>query len=234
MTKSERILLPARILAVLCLPVFLFTAVVALAFNSLSLYEYGFRKYEVSTETGIEFTELSRAAEELIAYFNSGDEPLDIQVEKDGETIDLYTEEESIHMRDVKGLLRLNYLVLLGTGLLIALSTGLRIGLKTNRHELVRDYFYGSCLTLALILAAGLAFLLDFDEMFYRFHLLAFSNDHWSARGYMLRMFPDGFWSDVVLYCVLAIASAALIIGLVAGIRLHSIGKGLHFRRLMS
>ncbi len=234
MTKSERILLPARILAVFCLPLFLFTAVVALAFNSLPLYEYGFRKYEVSAMTGIELTELRRGAEELVAYFNSGEDYLDIRVEKDGEEIDLYTEEESIHMYDVKGLLRLDYMVLLGTGLFLVLTSGLWLVMKHNRRSLVRDYFFGSNLTLALLLAAGLAFLLDFDEMFYRFHLLAFSNDHWSARGYMLQMFPDGFWSDVVLYCVLAIAGAALAVGLVTGIRLYRTGKGLHFQRILS
>ncbi len=234
MTKSERILLPARILALFCLPLFLFTAVVALAFNSPPLYEYGFRKYDVSTVTGIEFTELSRAARELIAYFNSGEDLLDIQVVKDGVNIDLYTEEESIHMRDVKGLLRLDYRVLLGTGLFMVLASGFRLAMKQNRRGLARDFFFGSCLTLTLLLAAGLAFLLDFDEMFYRFHLLAFSNEHWSARGYMLQMFPDGFWSDVVLFCVLAIAGAALAVGLITGIRLYRTGKGLHFQRILS
>jgi hypothetical protein len=47
-------------------------------------------------------------------------------------------------------------------------------------------------------------------------------------------MFPDGFWSDVVLFCVLAIAGAALAVGLITGIRLYRTGKGLHFQRILS
>ena len=66
-----------------------------------------------------------------------------------------------------------------------------------------------------LLLGAGA--LLDFDHLFLRFHLFAFTNEFWSAEGYMLLLFPGGFWYDAVIYCGAATAIAALILAAAAG-----------------
>ncbi|HEY93445.1 MAG TPA: DUF1461 domain-containing protein, partial [Dehalococcoidia bacterium] len=105
----------SRAVFILCVPFLLLTAVIAIAFNSVSLYEYGFDKYNVVSTTGLARTELVKSAETLISYFNSGDEYIDLIVEKDGVEFELFTREESIHMKDVKGLVRLDYGVLAGT-----------------------------------------------------------------------------------------------------------------------
>ena len=77
----------ARWIFILCIPVMLLTASIAWAANSLWLYEYSFGEYGVSADTGISDEQLERAARELISYFNSGEELVDISVEKDGEVM---------------------------------------------------------------------------------------------------------------------------------------------------
>jgi hypothetical protein len=111
----KTLIVTARWLFILCLPVLLLAASVSVAANSLWLYKYGFEKYDISRETGLDSAELDKAARGLIGYFNSGDEYIDITVEKAGRPFSLFNEREVAHLKDVKGLFRLVYKVLLGS-----------------------------------------------------------------------------------------------------------------------
>ena len=221
----------ARVVFILCIPFLLFTAAVAIAFNSLSLYEYGFDKYDVVSTTGLARTELVKSAEALISYFNSGEEYIDLVVERDGVEFELFTREESIHMKDVKGLVRLDYGVLIGTFAYVIGYAGFYLYRRKDGGLIARNLLIGSGVTLILILALWLGSLWNFDRLFYQFHLLAFSNDFWSAEGYMLKLFPGGFWYDVVLFCALGMAATAVVLGMIAGSYLYFTKKGLHFHR---
>ncbi|MBN2238825.1 MAG: TIGR01906 family membrane protein [Dehalococcoidales bacterium] len=230
----KAVLVITRSIFILCIPLLIFSAVIGIAFNSVALYEYGFNKYEVSSETGISGADLKAGAEELIHYFNSGNEFADISVYVDGVETQLYTREESLHMKDVKGLVRLDYLVLLVTFLYVLAYVGIWIGRKADRRKLARSILSGSLMTLVIMLALWLVSLWDFARVFYEFHELAFSNDFWSAEGYMLKMFPGRFWFDVTLFCTLGMATIAAISGICSGVYLYVTGKGLLFYRLMS
>ncbi|MBA7476754.1 hypothetical protein ES707_12148 [subsurface metagenome] len=100
---------------ILCLPVLLLTASIGWAVNSLWLYKYGFDKYSISQTTGLAQTELDKAATGLISYFNSSEEYISLTVIKDGKPLDLFNQREIAHLKDVKGLIWLDYWVLLGT-----------------------------------------------------------------------------------------------------------------------
>lgn len=224
----------SRTVFVLCVPFLILTVVIATAFNSAALYEYGFDKYDVVSVTGLARTELVKAAEALISYFNSGEEYIDLTVEKDGVEFELFTREESIHMKDVKGLVRLDYGVLAGTLAYVLVYTGVCLYKKKGGGLIAGNLLIGSGITLVLILALWLGSLWNFDRLFYQFHLFAFSNDFWSAEGYMLKLFPGGFWYDVVLFGVLGMAATAVVLGAVAGTYLYFSKKGLHFHKQMS
>jgi len=224
----------ARILFVICIPFIILTAVLGIAFNFVPLYEYGFEKYGVTDSTGLANSELTKIAEGLISYFNSDEENLKLVVEKDGVSFELFTREEALHMKDVKGLVRLDYGVLIGT-LVYVISYSLAIiFLHCSRRRLARSYLFGSGLTLILMLTLWLGSLSDFDSIFYQFHLLAFTNDFWSAEGYMLQLFPGGFWYDTAMFCVLGMVLLAVLSGGAAAAYLVFTGKGLLFNRLMS
>ena len=211
----------AKWLFSLCLPILLLTASIGWAVNSHWLYQYGFEKYEVSQTTGLVEKELEKAATGLISYFNSGEANIRLTVIKDGEAFTLFNQREVIHLRDVKGLIRLGYWVLLGTLIYILGYAGVSLfWRRRDWRRLAWGMVSGSGITLALMLALGLGALLDFDQLFYQFHLLSFSNDFWQldpARDYLIMLFPGGFWYDAALFCALATVGLAVILGGVAG-----------------
>lgn len=218
-----------RTLFILCIPFLLLTAAIGIAFNSVSLYEYGFDKYNVVSTTGLARTELVKSAETLISYFNSGEEYIDTKVEKDGVEFELFTREESIHMKDVKGLVRLDYGVLIGTLAYVLGYTGVCLYRRKPGRLITWNILIGSGVTLVLMLALWLGSLWNFDMLFHQFHLIAFSNDFWSAKGYMLKLFPGDFWYDATLFCAIGMAAAAAVLGAIAGSFLFFTKRGLHF-----
>ncbi len=206
---------------ILCLPVLLLTASIGWVVNSLWLYKYGFDKYSISQTTGLAQTELGKAATGLISYFNSGEEYISLSVIKDGEPFELFNQREVIHLRDVKGLIRLDYWVLLGTLIYTLGYAGVSLfWRRRDWRRLAWGVIGGSGITLVLMLALGLGALLDFDQLFLQFHLLSFSNEFWQldpTKDYLIMLFPGGFWYDAAIFCALATVGLALILGGVAG-----------------
>ncbi len=206
----------------LCLPVLLLTTSIAWTFNSHWFFNYGFTKYEISQRTGLAETELDKAARGLISYFNSSEEHISLTLTKGGQPFELFNQREVIHLRDVKGLVWLDYWVLLGT-LIYALGyAGISFLWRRKRYwrRLAWGVVSGSGLTLALMLALGLGTLVGFDQLFLQFHLLSFANEFWQldpARDYLIMLFPQGFWYDATLLCALGTTGMAVILGGAAG-----------------
>jgi len=206
----------AQWLFILCLPVLLLTASVSGAMNCRWLYQYGFNKYDISRVTGIESPELKKAADGLIHYFNSGEEYINLTVIKDGKPFVLFNEREAAHLKDVKGLFRLVYKLLLGTLIYALLYVGVTWARRQDRRRLAKGLVFGGGLTLLLMLALGLLIAFDFDQFFLQFHLLSFANDFWMlnpATDYLIMLFPQGFWFDATLVCALGTAAGAIILG---------------------
>jgi integral membrane protein (TIGR01906 family) len=196
----------------------LLSASIGVAVNSLWLYNYGFEKYGVSRTTGLDEVELENVAAGLISYFNSGEENIRLTAIKDGKPFELFNEREVIHLRDVKGLIRLDYRLLMGTLIYILSYTAIRLFWRKERRQLALGVVYGSGLTLALVLVLGVGAFLDFDRFFLQFHLISFANDLWMldpSRDYLIMLFPGGFWYDATIFCALATVGMALALGAV-------------------
>jgi integral membrane protein (TIGR01906 family) len=205
----------AKWLFILCLPLLLLSASIGVAINSLSLYKYGFEKYDVGQTTGLAEEELEKAAAGLISYFNSNEEHISLTVIKDGQPFVLFNEREVTHLRDVKGLFWLDYWILLGTLIYALAYAGVSLWRKDWRR-LAWGLVGGSGLTLVLILALGLGALFNFDQLFLQFHLLSFTNELWlldPTKDYLIMLFPRGFWYDTTLICALATVVGAVILG---------------------
>ena len=210
----------ARGLFILCLPLLLVTASISGAANSLALYEYGFQKYYVGQTTGLAEAELETVARGLIGYFNSDDEDITLTVVKDGEPFELFNEQEVAHLRDVKNLIQLDYRFLLGTLIYILGYAGFSLIWMKERRWLARGVVIGSGITLVLMLALGVGILLDFDQLFWQFHIISFANELWQldpATDYLIMLFPQGFWYDAASFCTMAVALGAVVLGGVAG-----------------
>ena len=212
----------AKWLFILYLPVLLLTASLGWAMNSHGLYKYGFEKYNVSQTTGLAQSELEKAATGLISYFNSNEEHITVTVMKEGEPFKLFNEKEVLHLKDVKGLIWLDYWVLLETLIYVQANAGVSLFWRKRMYwrQLARAVIGGSGITLALMLALGLGILLNFDQLFWQFHLIGFTNELWlldPAKDYLIMLFPRGFWYDAAILCAMATAAGAIILGGVAG-----------------
>jgi len=199
------------ILFIICIPVFLITTDVRFAANNMRLYEYGFNKYEVSAETGLTKEELTQTARELIKYFNSDEESVNI---------DIFTQREIDHLKDVKGLIQLVYRLQLVSLAYIVIYIIFNFILLRGAlwRELARRLLWGSGATLVLLAVLGLIALVGFDELFLWFHLASFRNDLWLLYpgDKLLQMFPEGFFNDATLFIAAAAIIEALIIGGIA------------------
>ena len=207
-------------LFVCCLPVLLITSTICLEVNELSLYEYGFDKYEISQDTGIGRIQLRNVAQHLIDYFNLRADTVQIAVVKGDEEFNLFNEREVIHLSDVRSLIQLDYWVQRGAFILIVIcALALFFGLRVGWRMLVRGLFWGSFITMGLMVALAIWAFFGFERLFILFHLVSFSNEYWildPARDYLIRLFPGGFFYDAALFGFGAIMLEALLIGGIA------------------
>ncbi len=212
-------------LFVAAMPIFLITASVTWAVNESRLYSYGFDKYNVSAATGIDREDLIQAGGEIRAYFNSNQEPLDVRAEVFGRERPLFGARETIHMRDVKGLIRGVYIIGAVTFAYLAAVTALgfrQLG-RGFVAPLSRWVLWGGEATVGFVAAVGLVSLVAFDQLFLLFHRLSFANDFWQldpSRHYLVVMFPEGFWLDATLFVGFAtVGGAVALAGAAVGYR---------------
>jgi integral membrane protein (TIGR01906 family) len=199
------------VLFIICIPLLLITTNVRFAVNDIRLYEYGFNKYNVSEQTGLDKGNLTEIAHELITYFNSNEEFADISV---------YNQRDIAHLKDVKGLVQLVYrlqFIALGYIAVYILFNLLALGGAFWR-KLAGRFIWGSWTTIALLAALGLVAVVDFDQFFLLFHLVSFRNDFWQLYpgDKLLGMFPEGFFQDAALFIAGATIVEAVIIGAAA------------------
>ena len=214
----------ARWIFILCLPVLFFTASIAWGFNSTWLFDYGFHKYNIGQATGIPESELNKIGESWKNYINSEDQYWEIRVTVNGKSFELFTPEEQIHFKDVKELIWLDYRAGIAA-LIIFLAysfTYLFLGRGSRRRHLAQSVIWGSGLTIFLMVIVGIASALDFEDLFLRFHYLVFTNPYWSAEGYMLLLFPEGFWLDAAMLVVAFMAGLAIVFGVASFIYLRA------------
>ena len=185
--------------------------------HSRWFYNAGFNRYDISRVTGITPAELDKAAVGLISYFNNGDKYINVRIIRDGQPYKLYSEDEKQiqHLKDVKALFRLDYKVLLGS-LLFALIYVIALVWRKKIRYLAWGMIGGGIITLLLMLALGVGIITGFDQLFWDFHLISFSNDFWlldPAQDVLIMMFPDGFWFDVIVYVAVLTAVLAIAVG---------------------
>jgi integral membrane protein (TIGR01906 family) len=182
----------------------LVTANVRWAANEVRLYHHSFDEYDAEAATGISRSELDRAADKLVRYFNNDDRAIRVFVQEDDERVPLFNDRETTHLTDVKNLFRtvfrvqeasLTFALVFVVGVFVwAVEAPLRL--------LARIVLQASLFTLGLLALFGGLALVGFDELFLRFHLVAFTNDLWKLdpdTDHLIQMFPRDFWFDATM-----------------------------------
>lgn len=166
-------------------------------------YETEYEKYQVTRSLDMEMGDVMEVTDHMMAYLIGEEEELSIVTRVDGQEQDFFNEQDRLHMADVKNLflggLRLRTGCLLAAVVLLVI---LGAGKADLKKFLPGCYFraFGVFLGVAVFLA--IAFAVDFTRCFTIFHEIFFTNDLWifdPATDYMIRMLPEGFFSDMVI-----------------------------------
>jgi len=210
-------------LFIICFSLLLLTSTVHLGMNSRRLYEYGFDRYGVSEDTGIDREQLGNVAKRLVDYFNFRVEtPQMMVIIEGGEEIPLFQEDdqnrELTHLADVRRLFQFNHRVQLASlAYIITYVLLFLLWRKRRWQDLAKGIRMGCALTLALIAMLGIAsILIDFEQLFVQFHHVAFDNPWWMSTGYLPRLFPETFWKGIAFLGAAVIAAETLLLGGIA------------------
>jgi integral membrane protein (TIGR01906 family) len=206
---------PLTVLFVLCLPLCLIGNNVHWVALNPDTYREGFARYGVAERAGLDPVQLSGVARAFIDYFQAPPGRLNPGVTVNGAQRPLFNEREVAHMEDVQRLMRLVFrLGLLSALYAAAFAAGLLAWQRaTGLAILGRLMLWGAALSLALLLVLATLSLVDFEELFVRFHRFSFRNDLWMldpTRDYLLILFPEGFWLDVTLKLAAMTSAEAL------------------------
>ena len=171
--------------------------------SDYQFYEEEYQKYHVTDALDMELDDVMKVTDYMMDYLIGREEELSVVTKVDGGIQDFFNEQDRFHMGEVrdlflKGLKLRNACVL--TAFLIILVL---IILKTDwKHLLPKAFFWEVILLSAAGVLLGIAFTADFTRCFTIFHEIFFDNDLWMfnpSEDYMIRMLPEGFFSDMVL-----------------------------------
>ena len=133
----------------------------------------------------------------------------------------LFNQNEILHMRDVKGLVRGVYSVQQITGIYMVVY--MAVVLAASRGRSLRRaaglVMAGSLLTIAMVGATGLVSLVGFDFLFEQFHIISFSNDLWMLdprHNYLTRLFTQGFFLEATIFVAAGVILQALLLAALA------------------
>ena len=208
---------------VLALPILLFTTNIRFLASDTGYLEGGLRRHDAAENTGIALNELDYAVGAIVRYFEDDEQTLRVLVFTGGRETALFSEDETLHMEDVKGLMRaifranevsLGFVLAYVAGL--ALWSGERSGRDLAKETLVAVGVGGAVGVLVGILA-----LVGFESTWERMHEIVFTNDLWlldPRTDRLIQMFPETFWAEATFIVVgMALAEAVVLVGIAGG-----------------
>ena len=166
-------------------------------------YESLYEKYHVTEELHMELSDVMEVTDYMMAYLIGEEDELSIVTDVDGREQDFFNEQDRLHMADVKNLflggLKVRTVLLILAALIVIV---LSVWKAEVRELLTRAYSWALGVFAAAIVFLGIGFAIDFTACFRVFHEIFFTNDLWMfdpAEDYMIRMLPEGFFSDMVI-----------------------------------
>lgn len=224
------------------LMVFSFVIAVLLTSVQIAVYgddEYGFyrkeyEKYTVTDALDMKMDDVMAVTEYMMDYLIGKEEVLSIETDVDGEYQDFFNEQDRLHMADVRNLflggLKVRNLLLLAALCLLLFLVALKADVRTL---LMKAYGIAIGVFAAGLLFLGIAFCIDFTKCFTIFHKLFFTNDLWlfdPETDYMIRMLPEGFFSDMAVRIAGIFAESLVVLGILLFL-VKKVGKnGKHIR----
>ena len=166
-------------------------------------YKKEYQKYKVTKDLDMTIEQIMYVTDHMMDYLIGKEEKLSVITEIDGEDRDFFNERDRLHMADVQHLflggIKLGVLCMLVAILLLML---IKKREKDWKKLFFRTYTMAIIVWIIICVLLGIAFYVDFTTCFTIFHKLFFTNNLWlfnPATDYMIRMLPEGFFSDMVI-----------------------------------
>lgn len=218
----KKLYLPIAVLA-------MFMIVIAILLTSFQIAIYGdkeykfyekeYVKYNVTDSLQMSLTDVMDVTEYMMDYLIGREDVLSIETQVEGKRQDFFNEQDRLHMEDVKHLflggLKLRTILAGFAIVLIAVLYFVKADLK---RILLKAYGIAMAAFAAALIFLGVAVTIDFTKCFTIFHKLFFTNDLWmfdESTDYMIRMLPEGFFSDMVIRIVLVFVLLLVVLGIV-------------------
>jgi len=206
----------ALVILAVSIPVLIISGTVNIYAHSADFYKYGFAKYGVSAATGISNEQLNGVAQRMVDFFNGKLPSPQMMVQVDGLDRLLYSQKELAHMDDVRGIISISK-VLQTTAILAFLAASAAVFATLGMRRLLRGIRAGAIATVCLMALLVAWALIDFNSLFYLFHVVSFSNDLWlldPSRDYLIMMFTGSFFYDAAIMVTGTIMAEAVVLGL--------------------
>ncbi|MXW26398.1 MAG: TIGR01906 family membrane protein [Dehalococcoidia bacterium] len=223
MSAMRIVPMAASVAFVLAVPILLFTTNIRFLASDTGYLEGGIRRHDAAENTGIALGELDYAVGAIVRYFEDDAETLRILVFTGGQETTLFSAEETIHMEDVKGLMRTLFRaneVALGFVLAYVAGTVLWSRERSGR-ELAKETLAGVGVGAAFGIVVGIIALVGFESAWERMHEIIFTNDFWlldPSKDRLIQMFPETFWAEATYIVVgMALAEAVVLVGAAGG-----------------
>ena len=166
-------------------------------------YKKEYQKYEVTKDLDMSIDHVMYVTEHMMNYLIGKEEKLSVVTTVEGKEQDFFNERDRLHMRDVRNLFLGGIKVGIACLLIAAIILGIFIKKEKNWKKLfLRTYTMALVVWLLIGILLGIAFSVDFTTCFTIFHKIFFTNNLWifdPATDYMIRMLPEGFFSDMVI-----------------------------------
>jgi len=164
--------------------------------RSSLIYDYNISTYSIESRTSLPLEKIKEINLSIRTYFFDEKELLDI---------DIYSDKEVLHMKDVKSVMSFIFdLSKILSIIFCILTFVLTSYLGVNIYKLI---FHSLILFSSILILLGASFLLFFQELFIIFHKIAFNNDLWILnpnKDYLLMMYPEDFFRDVAVLILLS------------------------------
>ena len=181
--------------------------------NKLKLYGESIADY-----IGISDSELYDLTDFTLDYLNDPKANLDIQMNVDGRIREIFTDDEKLHMEDVRKLnLIANYISYIALFIFI-ISLVIYIKIKGSITMLCSSYIKTLVFTLCVFIIIGTFVLIDFNTFWTYFHKIFFAgNDLWLLdlrKDILIMIVPPEFFNHLVIRILVIFISTICLFGL--------------------
>lgn len=200
-------------------------------YSDFDYYQKEYEKYQVVDDLNMEMEDVMVVTDEMMDYLVDKRSDLDIETTVDGQIREFFSEDEKLHMLDVKNIFMfclalrrvcLTYMIL---SVMMLMAYRYFRG-KIDYQKLIKRLTLCMLSVLAIILISlGIITLYaynDFTEFFIIFHKILFTNDLWLMDpdiSLLINMLPEGFFMDMAFrilgfisipYCIILVAMIVL------------------------